>query len=177
MNVEHWRSRVEFVHHLDARITRRVHVPPGHTLRPLVVLGAHLGDGPLWLLLWMAGLWYWRGQGHMTRGILAWVGSAALAAAVTYGIKFTVRRRRPQEIGGFYSRRYDAHAFPSGHATRMGTVAIWGTVLFPQWAPLFWVVSLWCILSRAALGVHYLGDVVVGFLIGAGVSLLVWGAL
>lgn len=165
------------LHRLDARITQRLHVPPGHPLRPLVVLGAHLGDGPLWLLLWLMGLWYWHQDARLFWGILAWVGSAVLAAVVTYTVKFTVRRRRPREIGGFYSRKYDAHAFPSGHATRMGTVALWGSLLFPQWAILFWLVSLWCILSRAALGVHYLGDVVVGFLIGMGVSSLVWTAL
>lgn len=165
---------LEVLHDLDATFTDRVHVPPGHPLRPLVVVGAHLGDGPLWLLLWGLGLWYWRPDAPRFQGILAWVASAVLAAVVTYGIKFTVRRPRPREVGGFYSRRYDAHAFPSGHATRMGTVALWGSLLFPQWALLFWAVSLWCILSRAALGVHYLGDVVVGFLVGMSVSLLLW---
>jgi len=106
-----------------------------------------------------------------------WVLSAIVGAVITYTIKFAVRRSRPREIGGFYSMRYDVHAFPSGHATRMGTVAVWGSVLFPGWAPLFVGVSLWCILSRAALGVHYLGDVLVGFLIGAGVSLGLWGGM
>ncbi len=158
---------------LDAWLTRRVHIPPGHPLRPLVVVGAHVGDGPLWLVLWGLGLWYWRSDPRYWRGIGLWVLSAVLAAAVTYAIKFAVKRPRPQRVAGFYSQRYDAHAFPSGHATRLGTVALWGSWLFPAWSVGFWGVSLWCLFSRAALGVHYVGDVVAGFLVGAAVSVVV----
>ncbi|NPA90325.1 MAG: phosphatase PAP2 family protein [Chloroflexi bacterium] len=158
----------------DERLTRGLHVPPGHPLRPVVVVGAHLGDGPLWLLIWLGLLAYmYRTQGNV-RAVLLWIGSAVLGAMITYAIKFTVKRRRPQEIKGFYSRKYDAHAFPSGHATRMGTVAFWGVILFPHWGWILVGISVWCILSRVALGVHYLGDVVVGFLIGLFASVLLW---
>jgi len=162
----------QHLHRWDERTTHALHVPRGHSLYPLVVLGAHLGDGPLWLALWAAGWMFWRDDPWLARGILAWVGSAVVATAVTYTIKFTVKRRRPRRIRGFYSHSYDAHAFPSGHATRMGNVAVWGSVLFPVVAPLFWLVSLWCVVSRVALGVHYVADVIAGFLIGAIVSLV-----
>ncbi len=165
------------LHRWDERLTHGIHVPPGHPLRPIVVIGAHLGDGPLWLALWLAGMAYGWHAPHLRNGIALWVLSAVLGAVVTYTIKFTVKRRRPREIGGFYSRRYDAHAFPSGHATRMGTVAFWGTALFPQWGWAFWLVSLWCIFSRATLGVHYVGDVVVGFGVGFFVSVLLFGII
>ncbi len=165
------------LHEWDVEWTHRLHVPPGHPLRPLVVIGAHLGDGPLWVLIWLGLLAYMYHVGANVRPILAWIASAVLGAAVTYTVKFTVKRRRPREIKGFYSRKYDAHAFPSGHATRMGTVAFWGLVLFPHWGWILVFISLWCIFSRAALGVHYLGDVLVGFAIGVLVSLLLWGIL
>ncbi len=158
----------------DALWTHRLHVPPGHPLRPLVVIGAHLGDGPLWVVIWAGLLWQAYRAGGDIKGLIAWIGSAVLGAVITYSIKFTVKRRRPRDIRGFYSRRYDVHAFPSGHATRMGTVAFWGWTLFPHWGWLLVVISVWCILSRAALGVHYLGDVVVGFVIGLLVSAAVW---
>ncbi len=174
MDVVMWRRLWHRLHEVDTHLTERLHIPTGHPARLLVVLGAHLGDGPLWLILWGIGLWYWRGEPRLFAGLLKWVGSAMLAAVVTYTIKFVVRRSRPREVGGFYSQKYDVHAFPSGHATRMGTVAWWGSVLFPQWAPVFWGVSMWCILSRAAVGVHYLGDVIAGFLVGMGVSFGVW---
>ena len=167
-------ASIKRVHELDERITRRMHVPVGHPLRPLVVVGAHLGDGPLWLLLWLGWAWWFRQDSVRLGLVVAWVASAIVGAIITYSIKFGVKRRRPQQIGGFYSTRYDKHAFPSGHATRMGTVAFWGSILFPALAPLFILVSLWCILSRAALGVHYLGDVLVGFLIGLTVSVVIW---
>lgn len=158
----------------DERITQALQVDRGHPLHPLAVVGAHVGDGPLWIALWGLGLWYyWGGDAVIRRGILLWVLSSILGTIVTYSIKFVVRRQRPREVRGFYSRTYDAHAFPSGHATRMGTVALWGSSLFPAWAPLFWAISLWCVTSRAALGVHYVGDVVAGFLIGALTSLAI----
>ncbi len=161
----------ERLHRWDARLTAKVHIPVGHPLRRGVVVGAHLGDGPLWVGLWALGWWYWWDIPRLQRGILLWVFSAALAAVITYAIKFTVKRPRPRQLAGFYSQRYDAHAFPSGHATRMGTVALWGSMLFPQWQPVFWGISVWCVVSRVALGVHYVGDVVGGFLIGLLVSL------
>ena len=110
--------------------------------------------------------------------------SSFLATVLTYAIKFTLKRPRPPaHVEGFYSKAYDRHAFPSGHATRMGTLPIMGGWIFPHYAWVFWLISLWCILSRVALGVHYLGDVIAGWLIGAGVSLatlllvarLAWG--
>ncbi len=131
-------------------------------------MAAHFGDGPLWLALWLAGIAYfdpptrWR--------ILAWLLLSIVAAVVTYAIKFTLKRPRPHEIDGFYSKSYDRHAFPSGHATRMGTLPVMGAWVFPALAPLFWAISLLCIWARTALGIHFLGDVLAGWAIGAAVS-------
>jgi len=132
---------------------------------------AHFGDGPIWLVLWIAGALYF--SAPRREHILLWLITSILAAIITYAIKFTLKRPRPHEISGFYSRSYDRHAFPSGHATRMGTLPIFGAWIFPQWALAFWLISLSCILARVALGIHFLGDVVVGWLIGALVSVAV----
>ena len=103
--------------------------------------------------------------------ILVWLLASLVGALVTYSIKFLLKRPRPTEIDGFYSKGYDRHAFPSGHATRMGTLPVMGAWLFPPLGPLFWVISLACIWARVALGVHFLADVLVGWLIGAAVGL------
>jgi len=164
----------------DKRLTGWLHVEPGTVRYFLAAVGAHCGDGPLWLFFWLVliGLGYWHHLAVLTRGGAAWIGAAMVGAAITYSIKFWLKRQRPHEMGGFYSRKYDAHAFPSGHATRMGTVAIFGFVLFGAWGWLFLALSLWVIWSRAALGVHYLGDVVAGYLIGAFSALIVgWAVL
>lgn len=158
----------------DEKVTERLHAPSGHALRWLVVVGAHLGDGPLWVAFWLFGLIYWRAVAPLRVGFILWLASAVMAAVVTYSLKFVVRRSRPRQVKGFYLQHYDKHAFPSGHATRMGTVMVWGPILFPQWGILFWVISLWCGISRAALGIHYVGDIAAGLLVGIGVSGMVW---
>ncbi len=155
----------------DGRVSARLRVDQQPILRAIATIAAHLGDGPLWFVLWGAGMVYF--QPPLRWQILLWVLASLVAAVVTYSIKFALKRPRPAEISGFYSKTYDRHAFPSGHATRMGTLPILGSWLFPPLAPLFWAISLVCIWARAALGIHFLGDVVVGWVIGAGVSLAV----
>ncbi len=163
-----WVSQLEA---LDQRWSSLLRVDQRPVGKAIASVAAHFGDGPLWLVLWVAGIIVfsppirWR--------IAGWLLASILAAVVTYAIKFTLKRPRPQELDGFYSKGYDRHAFPSGHATRMGTLPIFGAWIFPGYAPLFWVVSLLCIWARVALGVHYLGDVLAGWLIGALASFLV----
>ncbi len=163
-----WVARLEAV---DQRWSQALRVDDHRTGKAIATVAAHLGDGPLWLVLWAAGMIVF---GPPIRWqILGWVIASILAAVVTYAIKFTLKRPRPQEIDGFYSKGYDRHAFPSGHATRMGTLPIFGAWIFPQFALLFWFISLICIWARVALGIHYLGDVIVGWIIGALASILV----
>lgn len=160
-----WLARLES---WDERASARLRVDDQPTLKALATVAAHLGDGPIWLVLWVAGILFLPPPQRCQ--VLAWLLASVVAAGVTYSIKFSLKRPRPSEIKGFYSRSYDRHAFPSGHATRMGTLPVLGAWIFPPLAPLFWAVSLACIWARAALGIHFLGDVVVGWLIGAGVS-------
>ncbi len=162
-----WVTRIEA---LDQRWSQALRVDDHRAGKAIATVAAHFGDGPLWLVLWAAGMLYF--SPPVRWQIIGWVVASILAAIVTYAIKFTLKRPRPREIDGFYSKGYDRHAFPSGHATRMGTLPIFGAWIFPQFALLFWFISLICIWARVALGVHYLGDVIAGWLIGAAISLL-----
>ncbi len=167
-----WRQRLVA---WDVRLSSRLRVDKRPWLRRLATVAAHFGDGPLWFVLWAAGIvWF---PEPTRRHIVLWVGASLAAAVVTYSIKFTLKRPRPAEVRGFYSRTYDRHAFPSGHATRMGTLPVFGAWIFPGLIPLFWAVSVLCLWARVALGIHFLADVLVGWLIGAVVSLLVLAAL
>jgi len=156
---------------LDQRWSRRLQVKEQGPSKVMATIAAHFGDGPLWLILWGLGIIYFAPPRRWQ--ILLWLLASILAAVVTYSIKFWLKRPRPQEIDGFYSKGYDRHSFPSGHATRMGTLPIFGAWIFPEYAWIFWLISLACIWARVAVGVHYLGDVLVGWLIGAFISLAV----
>ncbi len=150
----------------DIRWTQQLRLPErAGPVRTLAAVAAHSGDSWFWglglLLVWITG----------DADARAWsarlfVAIAALAALVL-AIKLLVRRRRPEGSWGSIYRATDPHSFPSGHAARailLATlVTAWGppwlALLLIPWAPL---VSL----SRVAMGLHYLSDVVAGTALG-----------
>lgn len=162
---------------LDARLTGRVRIAekPG-ILRTLAAILAHSGDSWFWLLgliiLWLRApdYWSWRARVFLA-GIL-------LTAVVVFAIKFTVRRRRPEgQWGGIY-RSTDPHSFPSGHAARAFMLAVIALGLRPIW--LGTILILWAplvTLARAAMGVHYLSDVLAGMLLGVLLGGIVLGVV
>jgi undecaprenyl-diphosphatase len=91
----------------------------------------------------------------------------SVLAALVMGLKFIIRRRRPEGDWGSIYRNTDPHSFPSGHAARAFLIAVLAMALGPAglaiglwiWAPL---VSL----ARVAMGVHYVSDVVAGSILG-----------
>ncbi|NPA06077.1 MAG: phosphatase PAP2 family protein [Chloroflexi bacterium] len=134
--------------------------------RIMAHLLAHSGDGPLVMLV--LALLAWRGpepwRAAAWHGLIAVVG---LALIVT-GIKYAVRRERPQSPWGGVYRKTDPHAFPSGHAARAALV----TVLAWRWLPAewAWAITIWALgvsWARMALGLHYPTDVLAGWLLGA----------
>jgi membrane-associated phospholipid phosphatase len=115
---------------LDARLSRQMRVAekPG-ALRSLAAFFAHSGDSWFWgaalIILWFISDSFWREW-----EVVEFVGISLLAALVM-GIKFLVRRRRPEgEWGGIY-RNTDPHSFPSGHAARAFLIAVIGAALGP----------------------------------------------
>jgi undecaprenyl-diphosphatase len=119
-------------------------------------------------------LWWLHGFSRQSLVIPVAVGFA-LSVVATSIVKFAVRRRRPVgEWGGIY-RKIDPHSFPSGHASRtitMTIVVMAGGYSLIGTALLFW--SLLVGLSRIVLGVHYLYDVLAGYLLGVGVGVGMW---
>jgi undecaprenyl-diphosphatase len=150
---------------LDARLTNRLRIAeqPGF-LRTVAGILAHSGDSWFWLagllLLWWLGTDYWK------RELLVMIASILVAASVVYVIKLVVRRQRPEGEWGKFYRSTDPHSFPSGHAVRATMLAVIMLGMSPGmgvfllvWAPLVG-------LSRVAMGLHYLSDVLAGMLIG-----------
>jgi membrane-associated phospholipid phosphatase len=99
----------------------------------------------------------------------------AVSVLATSVVKLSVRRRRPIGQWGAFYRKTDPHSFPSGHASRTITMTI---VVFAGRFPLIAAaLLLWSLLvglSRIILGVHYLYDVLAGYLLGVGIGVGVW---
>ena len=157
----------------DARLSDQMRVAekPG-ALRNIAIFFAHSGDSWFWglglIILWWFGDSFWKQW-----AIIELAGISVLAALVM-SLKFIIRRRRPEgEWGGIY-RNTDPHSFPSGHAARAFMIAVVAIGLGPAWLAL--VLLIWAplvALARVAMGVHYVSDVIAGFVVGILMGLVV----
>lgn len=156
----------------DQMLTARLTLPSGSRMRHLLAtVIAHSGDGALWLigasLAWVVGPGDWYEGGR--RVFLA----TFLGGGVTWLLKQLFRRRRPTDGAHGLYFSLDVHSFPSGHAGRNAcSVALLAPLLAPplQIGLLLWLGLLG--LSRVALGIHYVSDVLVGLAVGGGIG---WG--
>ncbi|MCL4528819.1 MAG: phosphatase PAP2 family protein [Chloroflexi bacterium] len=157
----------------DARLSDQMRVAekPG-ALRNIAIFFAHSGDSWFWglglVILWWLGDSFWKQW-----AIIELAGISVLAALVM-SLKFIIRRRRPEgEWGGIY-RNTDPHSFPSGHAARAFMIAVVAIGLGPAWIAL--ALLIWAplvALARVAMGVHYVSDVIAGFVVGILMGLIV----
>ena len=161
----------------DARTSARLRVAerPG-LLRSVAAFFAHSGDSWFWLLgllvLGFFGTQYW-----LSRALALGAGVLVTAVLVLI-IKFSVRRSRPEGEWGNIYRSTDPHSFPSGHAARAMMLAVMAVGLGPTWFAIALVI--WAPLvgmARVAMGVHYLSDVLVGWLLGGIMGWIVYSAI
>lgn len=155
----------------DARFSEKMRIDDSRSwVKRAAAIFAHSGDSWFWLSgLLLVGFLF----PSLRQFAIVYGGAILFLAVLVLGIKFSVRRQRPQGDWGAIYRRTDPHSFPSGHAARATLLAVLGIGLGPPmwglaltfWAPL---VSL----SRVALGLHYLSDVLAGALLGAVVGIL-----
>jgi undecaprenyl-diphosphatase len=157
---------------LDARLSNQMRVAekPG-ALRAIAVFFAHSGDSWFWalglLVLWLVGNSFWKEW-----AVVQFVGIGLLAVLVL-GIKFRVRRKRPEGEWGRIYRNTDPHSFPSGHAARSFLIASMATGLGPAWlAVSLWVWAPLVALARVAMGVHFVSDVAAGAVLGIIIALI-----
>jgi undecaprenyl-diphosphatase len=154
----------------DTRLSSQLcHAERPGLFRTLAAIVTHSADG-VYVLVILA-LIYALGEPEWSRRALL-MGAADLSTFLAVqAIKFVVRRRRPPGKWGRVYRRIDPYSFPSGHAARGGALALAGIALGPPWlAPALILWGLSVAFSRVVLGVHYLSDVVLGFLLGASMA-------
>jgi undecaprenyl-diphosphatase len=156
----------------DARLTARLRVAekPGIRRRLAIIFG-HSGDSWFWLLGLL--LVVWLGDETWRRLAIVLIAGILVTAVIVLLIKFTVRRQRPEGEWGQIYRRTDPHSFPSGHAVRALMLAIVGLALGPAWFG--WLLIVWAPLvglARVATGLHFVSDVVAGWILGIAMGLI-----
>ncbi len=156
----------------DYRLSKAMTVAekPG-IFRTIAIVFAHSGDSWFWgaalLIIWLFGNSFWR------EWAISVVGSIGVLAVLVLLLKRTIRRPRPKGVWGMIYRRTDPHSFPSGHAARAFMLAVLVTGLGPSWLiPILWIWAPLVALSRVAMGVHYLSDIVGGLILGLLAGLL-----
>ncbi len=93
--------------------------------------------------------------------------SMAIGNCGIIGMKMVIRRKRPPGTSGMIYRKADPYSFPSGHAARAALLCLLAWQLGPVAA--FVAIVAWSpvmVLSRIAIGIHYVFDVVGGVLLG-----------
>ncbi|MCC6146966.1 MAG: phosphatase PAP2 family protein [Anaerolineaceae bacterium] len=158
---------------IDDRLSHRIRLQPtdGFWWRLNSWL-AHSGDSWYWIAA-LFPIWVFsKGDWHNRAALLS--GAIVLQALLVFAFKFIIRRRRPEGEWGAVYRSTDPHSFPSGHATRAGLLVILSWGLGPPWFSL--AVLIWAplmSLSRVTMGLHYLSDIVAGFIFGLVVGKLI----
>lgn len=133
---------------------------------------------PLWRFLASQGMWaFIVASGVMIcYGLVPWFDlliPVFLTHFLTLGVQLMIRRPRPTTVDSSIHMWWQTPSFPSAHAAgsmafavalsavslHLGTIGIALTIFFLALAILIG-------LSRIMVGVHFLGDVLVGFLFG-----------
>jgi len=163
---------------LDEIISNRISIPSGHPRWRLAARIAHLGDGTL--VFGGLALAYWAGWQFRRPDVQAAVFDTLVALIVTalvvFGIKYTLRRERPRDPAGFVTIKYDKYSFPSGHSARMS--ALGGALFFfnPFLGISLLALAALVAAARVVIGIHFVGDVLVGWLLGVlcAIAVLLW---
>jgi len=162
----------EFIQARDYQVMRKVHRwRPPRWLRFWMIAATRLGDGWIWYSVGIAVLLV----GGDSRFIA--FGTAALAEAATIVLfrflKKTSKRKRPCQLEAHCWANVlppDQFSFPSGHAMSAFAIAIPLCFFYPQMQTALLALSVSIAVSRVILGMHFVSDVVVGSLLGAGLG-------
>jgi undecaprenyl-diphosphatase len=166
-------SMLQFIATRDLKLMRKVNKwPAPRWVRRSAIAASRAGDGWLWYLTGLSILLL-GGTERLTA-----VASAGSAALVGVGLFMSLKklsgRKRPCEIEPHCWATLlppDQFSFPSGHTITAFAVAIALGEFYPTLLPALLVCALLIATSRILLGMHFLSDVVVGALVGAGLAL------
>ena len=162
----------QFIEARDHEVMRRVHrwrAP--RWLRVWMVSATRLGDGWIWYSVGIALLLF----GGELRFIAFAAAVSAEAGAVTLFrlVKNASKRKRPCQLQAHCWSNVlppDQFSFPSGHSMSAFAIAVPLCIFYPQLQAGLLALSLSIAVSRVILGMHFVSDVVVGSMLGAGLG-------
>ncbi len=133
---------------------------------------AHIGDG--WILfLFIPGIWWFAGFNPALKFLLV---TLVIISLITL-VKFITRRQRPDfvipDFKYTFFEKIDKYSFPSSHSARAFSIACASDFFFPELSWLFYSLAILICWSRVYLGLHYLGDVLGGIIIGWGITKII----
>jgi len=141
-----------------------------HVLPWLTYLGSHLG-----VILFIILAWIFTRQRKVLRSL---VFLYAIQSAMVYGLKFLIQRQRPflfLEMASKLSKGPGEildPSFPSAHAVFSFMMATLLALWFPRYRFIFFIFAAFIGWTRIYLGLHYPTDVIIGALLGYGVTRL-----
>lgn len=164
--------KLENLFKFDYDLSNRLRVAekPG-LLRKFGIIFGHSGDS--WTDLILLGFLLYFGSEYWKFRAIVLTIAILVTAAFVMTLKFTIRRSRPEGEWGQLYRKTDPHSFPSGHAARafmLGVIAVglgpaWFGISLMIWGPLVG-------LARVAMGLHYVSDILAGWIVGAFMGIL-----
>jgi membrane-associated phospholipid phosphatase len=126
----------------------------------------------------LAGIGLIRNDNKMFRNACIIMASSIINEGVTYGLKYSINRKRPFEIYPDIVKKAKAGSpsFPSGHTSSAFATATSLSLAYPEWYVIIpsYAYAGTVAYSRMYLGVHYPSDVAAGALIGAGCAYLTY---
>jgi undecaprenyl-diphosphatase len=136
-----------------------------------MIASTKLGDGWIWYTVGIALLLF---GGEMRFIAFAASASAEAATVVIFRlIKKASKRKRPCHLERHCWANVlppDQFSFPSGHAMSAFAIAIPLCIFYPELQTILLALSVSIAVSRVVLGMHFVSDVVVGSLMGAGLG-------
>ena len=160
---------LHFVVSGDHRLMRRVnqwYAP--RWIRLWMICATRGGDGWVWYGLGIALLLLGGHTGQIAA--VAMIIAAALSISGFLWIKRVAKRRRPCHIEPHCWAKLlppDQFSFPSGHTMTAFAVSVPVGLAYPLAAPWLMGSAILIAASRILLGMHFLSDVVAGFILGA----------